>query len=191
MKINGKVHCFFEQEEWKDIKGFEGLYAISNYGRVKSLKRICRANTCGLRTIEEKILSPCVASSGYCIVVLSKNGAHKSCSIHRLVAEAFIENPENKKEVNHKDECKTNNIFTNLEWCDRAYNANYGTSVKRCSAKKFKKVAQIDINSGVVIRVFPSAKLAEEMTGISRKNISMVCLNKRKIAGGYIWKFAE
>lgn len=62
MKTNGKVHCFFEQEEWKDIKGFEGLYSISNYGRVKSLKRICRANTCGLRTIEEKILSPCIAS---------------------------------------------------------------------------------------------------------------------------------
>lgn len=178
-------------EVWKSVKGFEGLYAISNYGRVKSLKRICRANTCGLGTIEKKILSPGISSSGYCIVVLSKNGARKSCSIHRLVAEAFIENPENKKEVNHKDECKTNNMFTNLEWCDRAYNVNYGTGVKRSAVKRFKKVAQIDINSGVVIRVFPSAKLAEEMTGVSRKYISMVCLNKRKMAGGYIWKFAE
>ena len=203
MEIKGKVHCFFEQskEEWRDIKGFEGLYQVSNLGRVKSLSRVVRANTCGLREILEKILSNGKSSCGYDLVVLSKNGKHYNKLIHRLVAETFIPNPNKYREVNHKDENKANNFIyvnkdgsvdyekSNLEWCDRKYNANYGTGIERCAAKKYKPVVMIDATTGVELKTYKSAKDAMKETNINRNNIGMVCLGKRATAGGYIWKF--
>lgn len=188
MEITGKVHCFFEQEEWRDIKGFEGLYQVSSMGNVKSLERQVRANTCGIRTLREKILSDCMNKSGYNLVVLCKNGKRINKMIHRLVAEAFIPNPNNVSEVNHKDENKRNNCVSNLEWCDRIYNANYGTGVERCAKKKWKPVEMMD-NAHNVLKLFNSALEAEMETGINRKNISSVCLGKRKDAGGYLWRF--
>lgn len=188
MEIKGKVH-FDIEEVWKDIKGFEGLYQVSNIGRVKSLSRVVRANTCGSREMSTKILSNCKSSCGYDFVVLSKNGKHYNKSIHRLVAETFIPNPNKYREVNHKDENKRNNGVANLEWCDRKYNANYGTGIERCAAQKCKPVVMIDATTGVVLQTFKSAKDAMKETNISRKNIGMVCLGKRTTAGGYIWKF--
>ena len=191
MEIKGKVHCLYEQskEEWRDIKGFEGLYQTSNLGRVKSLSRVVRANTCGLREISEKILSNGKSSCGYELVVLSKNGKHYNKFIHRLIAETFIPNPNKYKEVNHKDENKHNNRVANLEWCDRKYNANYGTGIERCAAKKCKPVVMIDVTTGVELKTYKSAKDAMKETNINRNNIGMVCLGKRVTAGGYIWKF--
>lgn len=188
MEIKGKVHCFFEQEEWRDIKGFEGLYQVSNMGRVKSLCRTVRANTCGTRVLSEKILQECKNASGYMLVVLCKNGKHFSMMVHRLVAETFIPNLQNYVEVNHKDENKLNNNANNLEWCNRVYNANYGTGVERCARKKWKAVEMVDENN-CMVKVFQSAKEAEKITSISRKNISQVCLGKRTEAGGFKWRF--
>lgn len=88
----------------------------------------------------------------------------------------------------HKDENKLNNNLNNPEWCNRAYNANYGTGVSRCAKKKWKAVEMINYD-GLIVRRFSSAKEAERETSISRKNISMVCLGKRKYAGGYLWRF--
>ena len=101
-------------EEWRAVPGYEGLYEVSNTGNVKSL-------------IKNKIIKGFINRSGYRLVGLSKNGIRKKITIHRLVAQVFIENPDNLPEVNHKDEDKTNNNVDNLEWCDRKYNNNYGT----------------------------------------------------------------
>lgn len=190
MEITGKVHCFFEQEEWRDIEGFEGLYQVSNYGRVKSLQREVRANTCGVRMLAEKVLRASKNNAGYMLVVLCKNGKHFNKMVHRLVAEAFIANPNGFKEVNHKDENKLNNNIENLEWCNRVYNATYGTGVERCAKQKWKSIDMIDLN-GCVLQTFDSALQAEKETGINRKNISSVCLGKRNIAGGYNWRFSN
>ena len=114
------------EEEWKDIKGYEGRYQISSFGRVKSLNYRC--------TGREKILDfKSTNSRGYVIAKLCKEGKVKSYTVHKLVAEAFIPNPNNYKEINHRDENKINNHVSNLEWCTRKYNCNYGTRNKRVS----------------------------------------------------------
>ena len=105
-------------EVWRPVKGYEGLYEVSNYGRVKSLKR---------NTAHERIKSPIKDRDGYLIVCFNKNGKQSNKRIHRLVAEAFIPNPNNLPQVNHKNEIKTDNCVENLEWCDNKYNARYGT----------------------------------------------------------------
>ena len=113
-------------EEWKSIPGYEGLYEVSNLGRVRSVERCDRFN----RKIVSKILKPNYVS-GYLRVGMYKNKTFKYYLIHRLVAQAFLPNPDNLPEVNHKDEDKSNNRVDNLEWCDRSYNMNYGTVQQR------------------------------------------------------------
>lgn len=105
------------EEIWKDIKEYEGIYQVSNLGRVKSLKH----------SKEGKLLKGRVTGKGYLSVALFRNSVRKSNSIHRLVAEAFIPNPENKPEVNHIDENKLNNDVSNLEWVTSKENSNHGT----------------------------------------------------------------
>ena len=107
------------KEEWRDIKGYEGKYQVSNLGRVKSLNY--------RRTGKEEILTNTPNEKGYLYLFLYKKGKRKPYYIHRLVTDAFIVNPNNYEEVNHKDEDKTNNNVDNLEWCSRKYNMNYGT----------------------------------------------------------------
>lgn len=114
-------------EEWRDIKGYEGLYQISNLGRVKSL----RDNHGNYR---EKILNPS-NRKGYLIVSLCRKGRKREFKVHRLVALHFIDNPNNYSQVNHKDENKENNRVDNLEWCTPKYNSNYGTRTQRASEK--------------------------------------------------------
>ena len=112
-------------EEWRDIKGYEGLYQVSSLGRVKSLNYN--------HTKKEKVLDFKPNKYGYKVTYLYNNNERKPYSVHRLVAEAFIPNPNNYKEVNHKDENKSNNCVDNLEWCTAKYNSNYGTRNKRIS----------------------------------------------------------
>lgn len=118
------------QEVWRDIKGYEGLYQVSNLGQVKRLGND--------RQMREKTLKERKGKSGYLQVLLCKNGKYKAKYVHRLVALAFIPNPNNHKEINHIDENKANNNFKNLEWCNHKYNCNYGTRNLRLTGRKPK-----------------------------------------------------
>ena len=189
METKGKVHCFFEQskEEWKDIKGYEGLYQVSNLGRVRSLDHYVK-NGHGNRLVHGKILKPYKSSHGYLFVALGKKAKHRS--VHRLVATAFIQNPQNLPEVNHKDENKSNNVSSNLEWCNHIYNALYGTCQERLRKHKQTAVEMIDKDTKIVIKTFESMKVAAESLGIHKEQISAVCRKQRKTAGGYIWRYA-
>ena len=183
-------------EIWKDIEGYEGLYQVSSFGRVKSLKRFDSCN----RLVQERVLKTSKRSKNleYLQVSLCKNGKIKNFLVHILVAKAFIENPCNYPMVNHKDENPNNNEVSNLEWCTAKYNNNYGTRIQRQIATQTnrrdcsKSVAQYDL-IGNLIAIYPSVKEAWRQTGISRSHISDVANDnpKYKTAGGYIWKFVE
>ena len=107
-----------ETEVWRDIKGYEGLYQVSNLGNVKSLNYGNRG--------KEQIMKPTLLSTGYFQAILTKNKIHKKYSVHRLVADAFLSNPDNLPCINHKDENPSNNVVENLEWCTYSYNVRYG-----------------------------------------------------------------
>lgn len=128
-------------EIWKDIEGYEGLYQISSIGRIKALsKKVGRGRQ---YQVAEKILKPQITPNGYLRLHLNKDGKRKYYSVHRLVAIAFIHNPNNYPQINHKDENKTNNNVINLEWCTPEYNANYGTrNDKICHSKMGHIVTQ-------------------------------------------------
>ena len=115
-------------EEWRPIVGYEELYEVSNLGRVRSIDRYVKYSNGQIHLHKGKVLSPVKSNLGYLLVSLCCNGKYKMFLVHRLVTEAFIPNPENLPEVNHKDEDKANNSVDNLEWCDRSYNNNYGTA---------------------------------------------------------------
>ena len=119
------------KEEWRYIKEYEGLYQVSSLGRVKSLNY--------RNSNKEKILKLNLNKSGYLHICLSKNGKVKAFNVHRLVAQAFIPNPNNYPIINHKDEDKSNNCVNNLEWCTYGYNSNYGTCKHRISTTKKEK----------------------------------------------------
>nr|DAX05603.1 MAG TPA: homing endonuclease [Bacteriophage sp.] len=171
-------------EIWKDIKNYEGLYQVSNLGRVKSFR-----NWHGK---SERILKFNINSSGYYRACLSKNSKQKYFFVHRLVAQAFIDNPNNYSVVNHKDENPKNNNVENLEWCTFKYNMNYGTLRKRQVEKCSKKVFQIDKN-GNLIYIWNSIREAGRNLKISPGRISNCCLKRRNYntVGGYIWRFAD
>lgn len=169
------------KEIWKDITGYEGLYQISNNGNVKSL-----GNN---KTKKEKILKPSVDGDGYLFVKLCKNRKLKYFKVHRLVAQAFISNPNNLPQVNHKNEIKDDNRLENLEWCDAKYNINYGTRTERVAEKKSKQVLQIDKNTNEVIAEFPSTIEVQRQLGYNQSDISNCCRGKRNTAHSYKWKF--
>ena len=112
-------------EEWKDIPGYEGLYEVSNMGNVRNVRR-------------NKLLRLSKTNNRYIRVSLCKNGIKTGLTVHRLVAEAFIPNPDNLPEVNHKDEDKSNNSVENLEWCDAKYNIHYGTRSDKVKKTQIK-----------------------------------------------------
>lgn len=120
-------------EIWVDITGYEGLYQISNLGRVKSLEK-----KAGLSNRKEKILKQHLDKDGYVKVYLCKNSKVRFLSVHRLIAEAFIPNPNDLPQINHKDENKQNNKIENLEWCSCKYNINYGTRTIRSKETRRK-----------------------------------------------------
>lgn len=158
-------------ERWTDIKGYEGLYLISDLGNVKSLNYN--------HTGREGLLSPAPDKDGYLRVCLSKNGEHKNYFIHRLVAQAFVPNLNNYPQINHIDENKQNNSVDNLEWCDCQYNIDYSKS---------KQVGQYDLK-GNLIRTWKSTKEIERQTGFYQGYISECCNGKYKTAYNYCWKY--
>lgn len=162
------------EEIWKDIPGYEGLYKVSSFGNVFSL----RCNRC---------LKQHPVNGGYLLVPLSSD-KRKLWLVHRLVAIAFIPNPDNLPEVNHKDENTTNNCVKNLEWCTRKYNAHYGTALQRMAATNSKPVEQL--KAGKVVKKYESIKAAGEECGFDRGNISKCCTGKSRTYKGYEWRFA-
>ena len=127
------------KEIWKDIEGYEGIYQVSNFGRVKSLDRYVLRN--GNSLFVKGIVLSQLNNRGYLTVRLCNSGKYKNYFVHRLVACAFVENLNNYTEVNHIDEDKHNNDFRNLEWCDRKYNVNYGSRADKFSNSMKGKLA--------------------------------------------------
>lgn len=153
------------EEIFREINGYKGLYQVSNYGRVKSLHN------------GEKILKLVKSKNGYIRVKLKLKGHEKFLFVHRLVASAFILNPYNLPEINHKDENKTNNRVENLEWCTREYNVNYGTRNSRCGLE-YKKIVCLVTNE-----TFNSITEAVKKYNIDHSSIIQCCKGKRKTAG--------
>ncbi len=179
------------EEIWKTIEGFEGLYEVSNLGRVRSLDRIRKAGYGSIAKIKGKILVPQnINHKKYLVVNLYRNEVGKHYLVHRLVANAFIPNPNNLPEINHKDENPSNNNVSNLEWCDRKYNNLYGTAIERRSRTRGKVVIQCSINGDEIAR-YCSAREAARVIGKSQAAISRCCIGKYKIAYGYIWKYEK
>lgn len=166
-------------EEWKPIAGYEGLYEVSNLGRVRSLKR---NNTLG------KTLKPLTDRDGYYQITLSKNNVRVTKKVHRLVAIAFIENPNNYPVINHKDENKQNNCVENLEWCTVKYNTNYNGMAHRRMIHRRKPLVAI---KGEEILKFESVFDASQKLGVSHSNISNCLHGKKghKTLKGYTFEF--
>ena len=187
----------FETEVWKDIVGYEGLYQVSNYGRVKHLNAI--VTTCsGTKTTKERVLTPHIQNSGYLMVDLYKDNKRKNMLVHRLVAMAFVPNPNCLKVVNHKDSTRTNCHAENLEWCTMSYNHKY--SYDNNNRRQYmnwksgkdnansKPVFANDKNGKFVFR-FDSIAEAERKTGILNNGIVQCLKGRSKTAGGYIWHY--
>ena len=170
------------KEIWKPIEGYNGLYQVSNMGRVKSL-----GNN---KTRKEKILKLHSDKDGYLKVQLHKEGKKKNYLIHRLVAQAFIDNPNNLPQVNHKDEDKTNNCAENLEYCDSSYNTNFGTRNERIVKANSIPILQFT-KSGEFVKKWNNAKEVERDLEISSSNIYKCCKGKLKSIGGYEWGYAD
>ena len=171
-----------ESEVWKDVTGYEGLYMISDKGSVHSVER---RDALG-RKQGGFTLIPKRNKNGYLQVHLYENGMMKGKWIHRLVAEAFVPNPKKFSEVNHRDEVKDNNELSNLEWCDRSYNTNYGTRNKRISQKQSKKVRAVNIESGEIV-TFNSVREARDKGYFA---VSKACrgVYKNSSGDGHLYK---
>lgn len=197
------------EEIWKDIKGYEGLYQVSNLGRVRSLNY--------RRTGVTIILPPKKINTGYYRITLCKNGKKKRFFLHRLVAIAFVPNPNNYPIVNHKDRNPLNCAADNLEWCTVSYNLSYDSAYERRvttrrangnyaitnETREKMRDAKLGIHtansmkvsqftkSGEHIATFESMRDASLKTGVCHSSITQVCKGERKTAGGYIWRYAS
>lgn len=165
-----------EKETYLDIRGYEGLYLVSNLGRIKRKYMD-----------SERILKGYENKVGYLVVCLSKNGKTKNFRIHRLVAEAFIPNPENKPTVNHIDEDKTNNMVSNLEWATMNEQNNHGTRNQRSSKKQGMKIKAIDIANGEY-NIYNSQQECAKRLNIMQSSISQCIRGNMKQTGGYIFE---
>ena len=179
-------------EIWKDIVGYEGLYQVSDLGNVRSLNW----KNCGIAHNLCLKKHPC----GYSQVVLFKDGAKRAVTVHRLVAEAFIDNPNKYKQINHKDENKRNNAVLNLEWCTASYNVKYSIALhpsrelgnKTNHSYKYDEIKIFQIDSeGSVVRVWCGTPEIKKHKLYNPSNILQCCVGKRKTAYGFKWRFAN
>lgn len=172
-------------EVWKDIPNYEGLYQVSNLGRIRNCP-----NKPGAWNKEAIIIKTMLNTYGYPMFSLCKNGKRKTGLVHRCVAEAFIPNPQNLPQINHKDEDKTNNRVDNLEWCDCQYNNTYGTRIDRAIKKTNKAVCQYDLD-GNFIKKWDSLSQINKELGFLQGNISSCCHGRYKTMYNYIWKYVD
>ena len=190
-------------EIWKDINGFEGYYQVSNLGRVKSIERVIEYLSYGkkkTKKICEKIFKPQFNKSGYYMVNLSVNNMHYPKQIHRLVAEAFIPNPDNKPQVDHINTIRTDNRVENLRWCTQQENTD--NPLSKAKHKEYysehigsnhhcaRKIIQFTADNEL-LDVYDCIKDASEKLNVDRAHISSCCSGKRKTAGGSRWKYYD
>jgi len=176
-------------EKWKDIKGFEGLYQVSNKGRVRSLDRIITFKDGKKRCYKGQLLKPHIETRGYLSVCLLKNSKRTYVRIHRLVAETFMYNKCKKPEINHIDGNKSNNAVTNLEFATHSENMQH--AVKTGLKKRAYPVEMIDKKTGEVIKTFPSQNSAAAYFGKTSSRIWNCINGKAKEAHGYKWRLAS
>lgn len=180
-------------EQFKDIKGYEGLYQVSNYGRIKSLPKIVntKLKNVSSRKTKEKILKCNLTRDNYLSVNLVKNKKNKTIRVHQLVCNTFIENEENYKCINHKDSNPRNNKIDNLEWCTQSYNIKYAYKKGNAKPTRTRCVVQMDKNYKIM-NVFNSINDACRHIGKKgHQNIIKCCQNKIPTAYGYRWKYYE
>lgn len=185
-------------EEWRKIPGLPDYYEVSNKGRVRSIDHITPTKH-GARHWKGRVLKQKESHQGY--LVFGYGHSHTKY-VHQAVALAFIPNPENYPEINHKDENKHNNSVENLEWCSRLYNVHYGTALNRTAATLSLPVVQFTLDNRIV-SAFPSVEDAEKHTGISKSSIRRAIKRYRykvsnsnrvlryNTAGGYKWRYVK
>ena len=172
-------------EVWRDVVGYEGLYEVSNRGNVRSLNWRGTGIT---KTIQQK-----KHNRGYWQVILSVDGVQKTFLVHRLVANAFLDNPNHLPLINHKDENRKNNNAENLEWCSRSYNvrySNHGGIKKRIGRNTHLQVEQVAMD-GSIVATWKNSRYVFLTTGMSDWSISECCRGNRKSAYGYRWQYAN
>lgn len=186
-------------EVWKDIEGYEGIYQVSNLGRVRSLDRMVPALCNRNGEVRDyfrkgKVLKQRKVFGGYMVVsfLIAGKGVHENRFVHRLVARAFVPGYFDGADVNHKDEDKTNNRADNLEWCNRQYNINYGTGKWRRHKFNERAVEQLTID-GQHVASYKNISDAARAVGCDPSTISGVCRGKPKCktAKGYRWRYIE
>lgn len=174
------------EEIWKPIEGYENFYEVSSEGRVRSVDRevVCSD---GSKHFYKGQIKKQQMGGGYLHTYLKKNGTAKWFYTHRLVAKAFLPNPDNLPFINHKDEVKTNNVVDNLEWCDRSYNATYGTAIERRVEKQSKKVYQYTLDNQLV-KIWESAHECSR-NGYSLAHVTACGRGERKTHKGFKWSY--
>lgn len=193
------------EEVWRDVFGYEGLYQVSNFGRVRSVDRLVVHGN-HLKLVKGRILKMRLAGRGYYVVQLSKNGNVLPFNVHRLVGKTFLANQNNLPQINHKDECKTNNFVwvnpdgsvdelkSNLEWCTHNYNLNYGSHNKNLSehrkGKNTKPVLQLTTD-GMLVKEWASITEAAKENDLYIQNICGVLHGRQVTCGGFIWKYKK
>ena len=190
------------QEIWKPVKDYENLYLVSNLGKVKSLDRITRNNHATFIK-KGRILKNNINNKGYEYLYLKRGKESKKIYVHRLVAETFIPNPNNKKEVNHIDCNPLNNNVSNLEWVTHKENMGYMAKLGRSNknrvwlnkiiqsnSKHWKSVVQINKITGKIIKIYPNLNSVKQ-EGYRASDVCNCCKGRRYTAGGYIWRYAN
>lgn len=178
-------------EIWKDIEGYEGMYQVSNIGRVRALDRV-KPNSGG-QIAKGHILPQSDNGHGYRFVSLWKFNKGRRFYVHRLVASAFIPNPNNFPIINHKDENKSNNRYENLEWCTQKYNINYGNHMKRLKesyiANGNNRPIDVYDKNGAFLKTFDCSNEVCKELGVHRRGLYLVCQGVAKSYKGYRFAF--